>query len=208
MSQTTLEPVSLKKGTPHKPKGAPTFGRYTEIPTDQLTKQQQEGYRAFLKVEGDGSPTLPGPLKIWLNNPALSLAIAPLATHFRPTHHTLTTREREIAVCVVAGKWHTPFAINAHSEIIEGLGLASETTEALTCNRPTSFTDPGEQLVYEIAITVTNSRWVPRSLYDRAVETFGHDKICDVLVLLGMYTAISLTVAFYDVAAGEQGLQR
>jgi 4-carboxymuconolactone decarboxylase len=208
MSQATLDPVTVKKVPSSSPQGAPTFGRYTEIPTNQLTKEQQEGYRAFQLVEGDGSPTLPGPLKIWLNNPALTLAVAPLATHFRPTHHTLTTREREIIVCVVAGKSHSPFATNAHAEILEGLGVSTEQTEALTTNRPTSFTDPGEQLVYDIAVTVLNSQWVPRTLYDRAVKTFGHDKICDVLVLMGMYTAISLTVAFYDVAAGEKGLQR
>ncbi len=151
------EPNNFRARNPeekHFPKiqGAPTFGRYTEIPIDQLTKEQQEGYRAFQLVEGDGSPTLPGPLKIWLNNPALTLAIA-LATHFRPTHHLLTSREREIIVCMVAGKWHSAFATNTHAEILEGLGVSTKQVEALITHQPTSFTDPGEQLVYDIAVT-------------------------------------------------------
>jgi 4-carboxymuconolactone decarboxylase len=81
-----------------------------------MTPRQQEGYRALAEVEGDGNPNLPGPLKIWVNNPSLSLAIAPLATHFRPPHHALTQREREIAVCVLTGTWHAPYSVNAHEK--------------------------------------------------------------------------------------------
>jgi 4-carboxymuconolactone decarboxylase len=185
-----------------------TFGRYNEIPYNQMSPKQQDAYKALAQVEGDGSPNLPGPLKIWVNNPALSIAMAPLATHFRTPHHSLTPREREIAVCVLVGKWHAPYSINAHVEILEGLGLATENAEALTCNRPTFFPDPSEQIIYEIAVTVSNSRWVPRSLYDRAVQILGHDKIIDVLALMGFYTAISLTLNFYDVPAGASGLKR
>lgn len=111
-------------------------------------------------------------------------------------------------MCVFTGKWRAPYSINAHVEIIEGLGLAAETAEALICDRPTVFPDQSEQMIYEIAVTVANSRWVPRGLYDRAVQTLGHNKITDVLVLMGFYTAISLTLNFYDVPAGEAGMQR
>jgi 4-carboxymuconolactone decarboxylase len=173
-----------------------------------MTPQQQEGYRALAQVEGDGSPNLPGPLKIWVNNPSLSLAMAPLAIHFRPPHHALTQREREIAVCVLTGKWHAPYSVNAHEEILQGLGFSAETVEALTSGQPAAFPDPGEQIIYEIAVTVVNARWVSQSLYDRAVQLLGHDKITDVLVLMGFYTAISLTLNFYDVPAGAPGMQR
>lgn len=87
MSHGILTPQSSKEYTSQQQDVTATLGRYNEIPYDQMTPQQQEGYRALALVEGDGSPNLPGPLKIWVNNPALSLAMAPLATHFRPTHH-------------------------------------------------------------------------------------------------------------------------
>jgi hypothetical protein len=85
-----------------------TFGRYNEIPYNQMSPQQQDAYKALAQVEGDGSPNLPGPLKIWVNNPALSIAMAPLATHFRTPHHSLTPREREIAVCVLVANGMRP----------------------------------------------------------------------------------------------------
>jgi 4-carboxymuconolactone decarboxylase len=146
-------------------------------------------------------------LKIGVENFNLAEAVAPLATHFHPPHHSLTQREREIAVRVITGKWHAPFSINAHAEIAVGLGVSPETAEALVCGRPASFY-PREEIIYELTTSLADACWIPRSLYDRAVETLGHDRITDVLVLMGFYTAISLTLRFYDVPAGAPGMRR
>jgi len=59
-----------------------------------------------------------------------------------------------------------------------------------------------------MATTLANSRWVPQGLYDRAVKILGHNGITDVITLLGEYTAISLTLAFYDVPADSPGMKR
>jgi hypothetical protein len=39
----------------------PSFGRYAEIPYDQMTSEQQEGYRSLIETRG----ALGGPNKIW-----------------------------------------------------------------------------------------------------------------------------------------------
>ena len=80
---------------------APTFGRYAEIPVDQMTKEQQEGYR-FL-VDGPRG-RLPGPYKVWVHNPRLVHAAAPLGNHFTPGQSTLTEREREVLQRIIEGK--------------------------------------------------------------------------------------------------------
>ena len=73
---------------------------------------------------------------------------------------------------------------------------------------PTSFDDKREQVVYEMAMCLAESRWVSKGLYDRAVEALGHVGITDVISLMGFYTSVSMTLAFYDVPAGAEGLQR
>jgi hypothetical protein len=45
---------------------------------------------------------------------------------------------------------------------------------------PTSFADEREQIVYEMAICLGNSRWVSKGLYDRAVKALGRVGITDV----------------------------
>src|SRR5438477_2603685 len=82
----------------------PVFGRYTEIPYDDMTPEQQEGYRSLLDTRGP----LGGPRKIWVHNPRLAEAIGPLGGHFHPGHYSLTEREREIAVIIIIASGARP----------------------------------------------------------------------------------------------------
>ncbi len=182
----------------------PTFGRYAEIPYDQMTPEQQEGYRALVETRGP----LGGPRKIWVHNPKLAKAAGPLGGHFHPGHYSLTEREREIAVCIINSKWHSAYPTNAHERRGKEVGLAAHQVEALIVGLPTSFDDEREQVVYEMAICLSNSRWVPRGLFDRAVKALGHVGITDVITLMGYYTSVSMTLAFYDVPAGASGMAR
>jgi 4-carboxymuconolactone decarboxylase len=63
--------------------------------------------------------------------------------------------------------------------------------EALISGLHTSFSDEREQ-----------------GLYDRAVKALGHVGITDVIILMGYYTSVSMTLAFYDVPAGAPGMAR
>jgi 4-carboxymuconolactone decarboxylase len=72
----------------------------------------------------------------------------------------------------------------------------------------THFDDEREQVIYEMAIALTNGRWVPRGLYERAVKALGHVSITDAITLMGHYSSVAMTLAFYDVPDGAPGLKR
>jgi 4-carboxymuconolactone decarboxylase len=182
----------------------PTFGRYAEIPYNQMTPEQQEAYRSLIEIRGQ----VGGPSKIWVHNPKLAKAAAPLGAHFHPGHYSLTEREREIAVCIINSKWHSAYPTSAHERRGKEVGLPAEKVEALIAGLQTSFSDDREQVVYEMAMALANSRWVPQGLYDRAVKALGHVGITDVITLMGYYTSVSMTLAFYDVPAGAPGMAR
>ena len=181
----------------------PTLGRYTEIPYDKMTPEQQEGYNAMIEARG----RLPGPAKIWVHNPKLSKVIGPFGAHFRKGY-SLSEREREIAVCIINSKWHSPYPTNAHERAAKAAGLPNDKVEAILSGLQTSFDDKREQVVYEMAMCLSNSRWVAKGLYDRAVEALGHVGITDVITLIGFYTSVAMTLAFYDVPAGATGIER
>jgi 4-carboxymuconolactone decarboxylase len=183
----------------------PTFGRYAEIPVDRMTPEQREGYR-FL-VEGPRG-RLPGPYKVWVHNPKLVRAAAPLGNHFTPGQSSLSEREREIAVVVMTHQWRSAYPGAAHEKRGKEVGLPAATVEAMIAGLPVSFTDAREQVVYEMAMALAGGRLVSQGLYDRAVKTLGHESITDVIVLMGYYTAVSLTMNFYAVPAGSPGLAR
>src|SRR5690349_23174206 len=119
----------------------PTFGRYAEIPYDQMTREQQEGYRALLESRG----RLPGPGKIFVHNPKLAKVIGPLGAHFR-TGYSLSEREREIAVCVTNSKWHSNYPTAAHERAAKAAGLPDAKVEAILSGLTTAFDDKREQV--------------------------------------------------------------
>lgn len=182
---------------------APTFGRYAEIPYEEMTPEQQEGYRALMEARG----RLSGPNKIYLHNPKLAKVIGPVGAHFR-TGYSLSEREREIVVSIVNGKWHSAYPTSSHERAAKAAGLPNEKVEAILSGLPTSFSDKREQVIYEMATCLIDSRWVGKGLYDRAVEALGHVGITDVITLMGHYTSVSMTLAFYDVPAGATGIKR
>src|SRR5829696_1444458 len=124
----------------------PTFGRYAEIPYDQMTPEQQEGYRSLIEARG----RLPAPNKIYVRNPKLSKVIGPVGAHFR-TGYSLSEREREIAVCIINSSFRSAYPTNAHERAAKAAGVPHEKVEAILAGLPTSFDDTREQVVYEMA---------------------------------------------------------
>jgi 4-carboxymuconolactone decarboxylase len=59
-----------------------------------------------------------------------------------------------------------------------------------------------------MAIALIHARWVSKGLYDRAVKALGHEGVTDVTCLMGFYSSVSMTLAFYDVPAGAEGMTR
>ena len=182
----------------------PTFGRYAETPYDQMTPEQQDAYRFAVETRGP----LGGPNKIWVHNPKLAKVAAPFGGHFQAGHYSLTEREREIAVITINSKWRSAYPTAAHERRGKEVGLPADKVEAMLSGLPASFDDKREQVVYEMATCLANSRWAAKGLYERAVEALGHIGVTDVICLMGYYAMVSMTLAFYDVPAGAEGMAR
>ena len=183
----------------------PTFGRYTELTLNEMNAEQKEAYGYLM--EGPRG-RLPGPYKVWIHNPKLVHAADPLGRHFTPGGYSLSEREREIAVVVITNKWKSDYPATAHEKRGKEVGLTAAQVEAIAAGLPTSFQDPREQAVYEVALTLANNRIVTEGLYTRAVDLLGHPGVSDVVSLMGYYTAVSLTMNFYAVPAGTPGISR
>lgn len=183
----------------------PTFGRYPELALDEMTEAQRAGYLHM--VDGPRG-RLPGPYKIWMHNPALLHAADLLGSHFTPGKSAISEREREIAVLVINSKWRSAYPTTAHEKRGAEVGLPADAIAAIVAGLPTSFADAREQAVYEMAIALAGERLIPQDLHDRAVTALGHEGVTDIIVLMGYYTAVSLTMNFYAVASGTPGLAR
>ena len=181
-----------------------TFGRYQETPVDQMPPEMKSAYDFTMQLRG----MVPGPHKIWLANPKLSQTIVPTGAYYQ-TQSTLTKSEIEIATNLINGKWGNSYGNYEHEMIGQWLGgLAPEKVQALIAGLPTAFDDPREQVVYELTTALITPRVVPLGLYRRATELLGDAGMVDLTVLLGWFTAVSLTLATYDVPANAVGLDQ
>ena len=113
MGQTTLNRKTSDFGT---------FGRYTEIPVDQMTPEQRKGYELVLQERGEA----PGPYKIFIQNPRLLRVLVPVGKYFQQSHSSLSDAEREIVVNLINAKWHAAYSNYEHEMIGERAGLPPE----------------------------------------------------------------------------------
>jgi len=170
-----------------------------------MTPEQKEAFDTIVEARG----LLRGPMKVWIENPKLAKAIGPVGAYFQPGGgYSLSEREREIAVCVITSRWHSAYPAAAHERRGKEVGIPAAKIEAIISGIPTNFDNEREQIVYEMAMTLSNARWVSRGLYDRAINLLGHDGATDVITLMGHYTSVSMTLAFFDVPAGAIGISR
>lgn len=180
-----------------------TWGRYKEIPLDKMTPDQKRVYQLTMKERGQ----VPGPYKVWLQNPKLMEVMVPLGAYYQG-HSSLSKAEIEIATNLTNGRWLAAYS-NYEHEIIgerEG-GLPPLKVQALIAGLPTSFEDPRQQVVYEVTSVLIAPRVVPTGLYRRAVSLLGDVGLTDLTVLIGYFTCVSLSLIAYDVPASAIGLQ-
>src|SRR5687768_7573383 len=113
----------------------PTFGRHA-LAVEAMTPEQRAGYR-FL-VDGPRG-RLPGPYKIWVHNPKLLHAAAPLGQHFTPGQSSLSEREREIAVVVMTIRWRSAYPTTAHESAARKSACPPPRVEAIVAASPPPF---------------------------------------------------------------------
>ena len=175
-----------------------------ELPLDKMTPDQKKVFEFTAKERGE----VPGPYKIWLQNPKLMEVMVPLGAYYQG-HSSLSKAEIEIATNLTNAKWLAGYSNYEHEIIAERDGcLPPEKVEALIAGLPTSSEDPRQQVVYQITSTLIAPRVVPTGLYRRAVELLGHAGLTDLTVLIGYFTCVSISLRAYDVPSSAVGLKR
>lgn len=181
----------------------PTFGRYSEIPTDQMSHEQREAYEKAFGVRG----RCPGPYKIWVENPAL-MNLMILIRQYSTDNLNLSNIEREIATLLIVSRIGARYPIGTHERIAEEAGIPAEKIERMITGFPVSFDDPRQQVIYEVAAALIDSRYVTKGLYERAVKLIGNNGVSDITLILGYYSTVSYSLAFHDVPSGAEGIKR
>jgi 4-carboxymuconolactone decarboxylase len=170
-------------------------GRPYRLDRTDMNAQQ----RALVeRVEAGPRGAVPINLQIWLHNPNFADA-AEAFGRYVSQEAPIGKRAKEIIILVVAAYWESEFEWYWHSTLAAKFGITQEQIDAIRAKRDPGFSEPSEQITYEMAFALNERRDVSDELYKRAMEVLGHTGVSDLIGLMGLYTMIAHTINTYRV---------
>ena len=145
-----------------------------------------------------------GPFNAWLRSPVLGDAAQRLGETVR-FESTLPPQLRELAILIVAAKWKAQYEWWAHERIARREGLDEGVIESVKTETVPDFSDPTGAVVYNFARELLDEHRVSEVLHAEAVELLGEAGVVELVILLGYYTLVSMTLNVFEVPvpAGE-----
>ena len=149
---------------------------------------------ALLNSEGGMS----GPFNPWLRSPVLGDAAQRLGETVR-FESALSPQLRELAILTVAAKWKAQYEWWAHEKIARREGLDERIIASVKVGTLPGCANPTEAVVYNFTHELLNAHRVSDHLYDKTVERLGEKGVAELVILLGYYTLVSMTLNVFEV---------
>lgn len=167
-----------------------------------LSPEQQE---VFARIAAGPRGVVQGPLRVWLQSPALAERAQALGAFCR-YGTKLPPRLSELAILVTGAFWRSGFEWAVHAPIAIDQGLSAEVVDAIRTGRKPEFSGEDEAAVYAFSLQLHNERRVDDAIYHRIVELFGVDGAVELVGILGYYTLISMTINAFHVPLPDGAL--
>ena len=170
------------------------MNRTLEIPAEKLTAEQKTVFDQLVAGRG----RILGPYKIWIHSPTVASGMEHIGT-FLNNRSSLSTREVEIGILVIAQHWDGEYVKQAHIKAGKAAGLTQDQIDAILAGRDPKFTDPHESTVHRFATALATKTKLSDADFAEIEKAIGRDGIAEVLVLLGYYTSVALGMKVHEV---------
>lgn len=175
------------------------MSRILEIPPEQLTPEQTTVFNQLVAGRG----RILGPYKVWIHSPTLASGMEHIGT-FLNKRGSLSPREVEIGILVIARHWDADYVRQAHIREGKRVGLSQETVDALVAGADPKLTDPHERCVYDFAAALVTGAKVADARFAEIEKVLGRNGIAEVLILIGYYTSVALAMKVHEVPIPQQ----
>jgi 4-carboxymuconolactone decarboxylase len=168
--------------------------RIRDIPENELTPDQAKVFKDL--VAGRGK--LLTPYRIWIHSPRLAAALETIGT-FLNKKSSLSEREVELTICIIANHWKGEYVWTVHTRICVALGFAQSVFDAIRAGQDPVLDDERERAVYDLAGIAMEPGGGSDEVYARAERLLGRNGIAEVLALLGYYSSVAMAVKLHRV---------
>lgn len=181
------------------------MSRLTKKTRSELAPEQQEQFDRLTRMrQPDAEDQIGGPFDAWIRSPELCKRAVSLG-NFIWQRTTLDRSLVELGILVTARFWRSNVEWVSHERMAREYGLADEVIDDIFAERRPTAAKQKELLVYDIATSLHKDHEIEKSLYDQAVKTLGEQGLIELIMTVGFYTFVSMTLNTFDVetAKGE-----
>jgi 4-carboxymuconolactone decarboxylase len=170
------------------------MNRTLEIPPENLTPEQTAVFDQLTAGRG----RILGPYKIWIHSPPVASGMEQIGT-FLNKHSSLSKREVEIGILVIAQHWQADYVRQAHIREGKAAGLTQETIDAILAGADPQLGDAHERAVHRFAAALVGGGKLTDVEFAEIEKVLGRAGVAEVLVLLGYYTSVSMAMKVHEV---------
>jgi 4-carboxymuconolactone decarboxylase len=170
------------------------MNRILEIPPEKLTPEQSTVFAQLTAGRG----RILGPYKIWIHSPTVAAGMERIGT-FLNKHASLSKREVEIVILVIAQHWKGDYVRQAHIREGKAAGLSQEAIDAILAGGDPKLAEAHERAVHRFAAALVGGSKLSDTEFAEVEAALGREGIAEVLVLLGYYTSVALAMKVHDV---------
>jgi 4-carboxymuconolactone decarboxylase len=168
--------------------------RTLEIAPEKLTPEQTAVFDQLTAGRG----RILGPYKIWIHSPPVASGMERIGT-FLNKHSSLSKREVEIGILVIAQHWQADYVRQAHIREGKAAGLTQETIDAILAGADPKLDDAHERAVHRFAAALVGGGKLADVEFAEIEKVLGRAGVAEVLVLLGYYTSVSMAMKVHEV---------
>ena len=170
------------------------MSRLLELPPEQLTAEQKD---VFDKLTA-GRGRILGPYKVWIHSPTVAAGMEHIGTYLNK-RSSLSTREVEIGILVIAQHWDANYVRAAHIKAGKAAGLSDDIINAILAGHDPKLSDPHERAVHRFAAALVAGAKLSDAEFGEIEKALGREGVAEVLILLGYYTSVSLAMKVHEV---------
>jgi len=170
------------------------MNRIEEIPESARTPEQAAVIDQLIARRGK----LLTPYKVWIHSPRLAAGMEDIGT-FLNKQCSLSHREVEIGILVIASHWDADYVRQAHIREGRAAGLPEQVIQDVIAGRDPKLPDAHEDAVYKFAAALAGGKKPSDSEFAAIEKVLGRNGVAEVLVLLGYYTSVALAMKVHDV---------
>jgi 4-carboxymuconolactone decarboxylase len=162
--------------------------RFKPLTYDEMTADQKSMIDHLFAGERGGAG---GPFNALLRSPKMGDVAQQLGAQVR-FHSSLPARLNELAIILTARHWTAQYEWYAHRRLAIQAGVTAATADAIAAGqRPASMT-PDEEVVYNFATELLNTKQVRDATFQAVVSKFGERGVVDLIAAMGYYHLVSM----------------